>query len=49
MLKYQKFTVMQDKSKNKIVVENESNTFEFFDCSMNEVAAFIRTVLDEED
>lgn len=49
MLKYQKLTVMQDKSKNKIVVENESNTFEFFDCSMDEVAAFIHTVLDEED
>jgi len=24
-------------------------TFEFFDCSMDEVAAFIRTVLNEED
>ena len=49
------FLVLKENQENafgnvdKIVVENESNTFEFFDCSMNEVAAFIRIVLDEED
>ena len=41
MIAYQKVTVMQDKAKGKIVVEQESNTFEFFDCTMAEAAEFM--------
>lgn len=41
MIQYQKLTVMQDKAKQKTVVEHENNTFEFFDCSMSEVAEFM--------
>ena len=48
MLAYQKITVMKDEAKGKIVVENNNNTFEFFDCSMEEAAAFFKTMIEEE-
>lgn len=47
MLAYQKITVMQDKAKGKIVVEHESNTFEFFDCTMEEAAEFFKKMIEE--
>lgn len=48
MIAYQKITVMKDEQKNKIVVEHESNTFEFFDCTMEEAAAFFKKMIEEE-
>lgn len=47
MLAYQKIVVMKDPAKNKIVVENESNTFEFYDCSMEEAAEFFKKMIEE--
>ena len=41
MIQYQKLTIMQDRMKSKVVVEHENNTFEFFDCSMPEIAEFM--------
>ena len=48
MIAYQKITVMQDKNKGKIVVEQGSNTFEFFDCTMRDVAEFMERLWEEE-
>ena len=39
---------MKDDAKNKIVVEHESNTFEFFDCTMTEAAEFFKKIIEEE-
>ena len=41
MIAYQKITLMKDSQKNKVVVENASNTFEFYDCTMAEIAEFM--------
>ena len=41
MIAYQKLTVMKDEAKHKTVVEIDSNTFEFCDCTMAEVAEFM--------
>lgn len=41
MIQYQKLQIMQDRMKCKTVVEHENNTFEFYDCSMSEVAEFM--------
>ena len=48
MIQYQSDKIMQDKTKGKIVVEYDSNTFEFFDCSMEEAAAFMFNVWKDE-
>lgn len=47
MIHYQKITVMQDRNQNKIVVENQDNTFEFYDCTMEEAAAFFKEMIEE--
>lgn len=47
MLAYQKITVMKDEAKGKIVVENNNNTFEFFDCTIEEAAAFLKVMIEE--
>ena len=47
MIAYQKISVMKDSKVNKIVVENESNTFEFYDCSMEEAAEFFKKMIEE--
>ena len=47
MLHYQKIMVYKDKQKNKIVVENNDNTFEFFDCTMEEAAEFFKKMIEE--
>ena len=48
MIQYAGVKVMQDKPKEKIVVEWDSNTFEFSDCTMEEAAAFMRRIWEEE-
>ena len=47
MMAYQKIIVYKDEQKNKIVVEHESNTFEFFDCTMEEAAEFFKKMIEE--
>lgn len=47
MLAYQKITVYKDPQKEKIVVENNNNTFEFFDCTMEEAAEFFKKMIEE--
>ena len=44
MIAYQKVTVMKDDGKGRIVVEQENNTFEFFGCTMAEVAEFMERI-----
>ena len=48
MIQYQSVKVMQDKPKGKIVVEYDSNTFEFSDCTMAEVSEFMNKIWEEE-
>lgn len=46
MIEYQSITVY--KEKDRIVVENNTNTFKFFGCSMREISEFIKILLAEE-
>ena len=48
MIAYQKIVVMKDEKKNQIVVENRNNTFEFFDCTMEEAAEFFKKMIEED-
>lgn len=48
MIQYQSVKVMQDKNKGKIVVEHDSNTFEFSDCTMEEAGEFMNAIWREE-
>lgn len=48
MIQYQKIVVMKDDKRDKIVVEQENNTFEFCGCTMREVAEFMERIWEEE-
>lgn len=49
MMAYQKINVMKDVDRpGKIVVEDENNTYAFYDCTVAEVAEFIRTIHEED-
>lgn len=47
MLAYQKIVVMKDEKTDKIVVENQNNTFEFMGCTMEEAAGFFKKMIEE--
>lgn len=51
MLRYEEIKVYKEQSygKNLILVENNSNTFKFYDVSMEDVAVFLKKLLSEED
>ena len=43
---YQSMTIY--KESDRIIVEYDSNTYKFFNCTMDEVAAFIRIMVIED-
>ena len=47
-MQYQGLKIMKDTAKNLIVVESDNNTFRFYDCTMEEVAKFVREALKDE-
>lgn len=44
-VEYQSVTVYQEK--DKIIVETDTNTLKFVGCSMEEIAAFVRKLIEE--
>lgn len=50
MLQYEEIKVYKEefRGRNLILVENNSNTFKFYDVPMEEVAVFIKKLLSED-